>query len=310
MRRKLSFLVTLWWIILCGVIGVCMLLFANRSSVISEQENRTLSGFPAFSLDAMRDGEISESFESFLTDQFFLRSELVDGTNALKHLLSALTLDELLDAEGEEVFVASNVEAQQEVASPEEPTEQIEPQEETLQQEESLPETTTIDSANVWLNHKDGTRTALFTYGKEDLEKAASVLNAYAALLPVGGKLHVLLAPRAQTANKLALHLDSESGWTSEMETALQSLVSTNVVVHNAYDILQNDMLGGEHLYFRTDHHWTARGAYLVADSMLRREGYQTVPLADYKEKTIEGYLGSIYLHGRNAKLKDLAYTI
>ena len=310
MRRKLSFLVTLWWIILCGVIGVCMLLFANRSPVLSEQENRTLSGFPAFSLDAMRDGEISESFESFLTDQFFLRSELVDGTNALKHLLSALTVDELLDAEGEEVFVASNVEAQQEVASPEEPTEQIEPQEETLQQEESLPETTTIDSANVWLNHKDGTRTALFTYGKEDLEKAASVLNAYAALLPVGGKLHVLLAPRAQTANKLALHLDSESGWTSEMETALQSLVSTNVVVHNAYDILQNDMLGGEHLYFRTDHHWTARGAYLVADSMLRREGYQTVPLADYKEKTIEGYLGSIYLHGRNAKLKDLADTI
>ena len=310
MRRKLSFLVTLWWIILCGVIGVCMLLFANRSSVLSEQENRTLSGFPAFSLDAMRDGEISESFESFLTDQFFLRSELVDGTNALKHLLSALTLDELLDAEGEEVFVASNVEAQQEVASPEETTEQIEPKEETLQQEESLPETTTIDSANVWLNHKDGTRTALFTYGKEDLEKAASVLNAYAALLPVGGKLHVLLAPRAQTANKLALHLDSESGWTSEMETALQSLVSTNVVVHNAYDILQNDMLGGEYLYFRTDHHWTARGAYLVADSMLRREGYQTVPLADYKEKTIEGYLGSIYLHGRNAKLKDLADTI
>lgn len=311
MRRKLSFLVTLWWIILCGVIGVCMLLFANRTPELSEQENRTLSGFPVFSLDAMRNGEISESFESFLTDQFFLRSELVDGTNALKHLLSALTVDELLDAEGEEVFVPSNAESQeQEVASLEEPTEQTTQQAETLQQEESLSETTTIDSANVWLNHKDGTRTALFNYGKKDLEKAASVLNTYAALLPVGGKLHVLLAPRAQTANKLALHLDSESGWTSEMETALQSMVSTNVVVHNAYDILQNNILGGEYLYFRTDHHWTARGAYLVADAMLRSEGYQTVPLADYKEKTIEGYLGSIYLHGRNAKLKDLADTI
>ena len=96
MRRKLSFLVTLWWVILCGVIGVCMLLFANRTPVISEQENRTLSGMPSFTLDAMKKGEISESFESFLTDQFFLRPALVDGAKSLKHLFSALTVDELL----------------------------------------------------------------------------------------------------------------------------------------------------------------------------------------------------------------------
>ena len=311
MRRKLSFLVTLWWVILCGVIGVCMLLFANRTPVISEQENRTLSGMPSFTLDAMKKGEISESFESFLTDQFFLRPALVDGANSLKHLFSALTVDELLDAEGEEALVPSNEETQQqEETAPEEPTEQTVQQDETQQTEGTVPAVVTTDSANVWLNHKDGTTTALFTYEKKDLEKAASVLNAYAALLPVGGKLHVLLAPRAQTANKLALHLDSESGWTSEMENSLQRMVSKNVVVHNAYDILQNDMLGGEYLYYRTDHHWTARGAYLIANAMLKGEGYQTVPLADYREKTIAGYLGSIYLHGRNAKLKELADTI
>ena len=311
MRRKLSFLVTLWWIILCGVLGACMLLFANRAPVVSEQENRTLSGMPGFTLEAMKKGEISESFESFLTDQFFLRSELVDGANTLKHLFSALTVDELLDVEGEEVLVPSNTEAQAQ-----EETVSTEPEEQTTQQEEpqtaeiTLPAAASAESANVWLNHKDGTKTALFTYEKKDMEKAASILNTYAALLPVGGKLHFLLAPRAQTANKLALHLDSESGWTSEMESALQSLVSKNVVVHNAYDILQSDMLGGEYLYFRTDHHWTARGAYLVADAMLKAEGYQTVPLSDYRETTIEGYLGSIYLHGRNAKLKELADTI
>ena len=313
MRRKLSFLVTLWWMILCGAAGACMLLFANRAPVLSEQENRILSGMPAFTLESMKKGEISESFEDFLTDQFFLRAELVDGVNALKHLFSALTVDELLDAEGEEVFVPANPageEAQQEDAAGEETAEQVTPQDEAQELDASLPAAATGDSANVWLNHKDGTRTALFTYGKEELEKAASVLNAYAALLPAGGKLHVLLAPRAQTANKLALHLGGESGWTSEMESSLQSLVSSNVAVHNAYEILQNDLLSGGYLYFRTDHHWTARGAYLAADAMLKSEGYQTVPLAGYREKTIEGYLGSIYLHGRNAKLKELADTI
>ena len=312
MRRKLSFLITLWWIILCGAIGVCMLLFAGKTPVVSVEENRTLAGMPAISLSTLKNGGISESFESFLTDRFFLRTELVDGANALKHLFSALTVDELLGAEGDEVFVpadetAAQDEQQTALAQPEEATQ---PEEDNQQAQTTTMTTITGDSVNVWLNHRDGTKTALFTYSKEQIEKAATVLNQYAALLPVGGKLHVMLAPRAQTVNKFALHLDTESGWTSEVEAALQPLVSKNVVLHSAYDIFQEPILSGEYVYFRTDHHWTARGAYLAAESMLKSEGYQTVPLKDYSEKTIEGFLGSIYLHNRNAKLNDLADQI
>jgi len=312
MRRKLSFLVTLWWIILCGVIGACMLLFANRAPVVSEQENRTLAEMPSFSLESMKKGEISESFESFLTDQFFLRTALVDGTNTIKHLFSSLTVDELLNEDGEEVFVPSNIGSTQEAVD--DPAEQTAQEQPTKTDQENTPSTQTQplagDAAHVWLNHKDGTQTALFTYDKTEIQRAADVINQYAALLRVGGKVHVMLAPRAQTANKLALHLDAESGWSSEMESALQALVSNNVVIHNPYEILQSAILNGEYVYFRTDHHWTSRGAYLAADAMLKSQGYQTVPLSDYQERTIEGYLGSIYLHGRNAKLKDLADEI
>ena len=311
MRRKLSFLITLWWIILCGVLGACMLLFANKTPVASEQENRTLSGMPSFSLSELQSGEISERFESFLTDQFFFRSELLDGANALKHLFSALTVDELLNAEGEEVFVPQI--AQQAEEAPEQAAvidaarqPQQAAQIESQTQSAALPK----DSANIWLFHKDGTRSALFTYDKKELLAAANVFNQYAALLPVGGKVHVLLPPRAQTANKLALHLDAESGWTSEAEAALEPLVSNNVVLHSAYDILQDAILQGQYIYFRTDHHWTARGAYLAADAMLKSGGYQTIPLSDYSETKIEGYLGSIYLHSRNAKLKELVDEI
>ena len=85
-------MITLWWIILCGTIGACMLLFAGKTPVVSEEENRTLAGMPVLSFSTLKNGGISESFESFLTDRFFLRSELVDGANALKHLFSALTV--------------------------------------------------------------------------------------------------------------------------------------------------------------------------------------------------------------------------
>ncbi len=312
MRRKLSFLITLWWIILCGAIGVCMLLFAGKTPVVSVVENRTLAGMPAISFSTLKNGGISESFESFLTDRFFLRTELVDGANALKHLFSALTVDELLGAEGDEVFVPADesVTQEEQQAAIEQPDVVAQPEEDNRQAQTLTKTAITGDSVNVWLNHRDGTRTALFTYSKEQIEKAATVLNQYAALLPVGGKLHVMLAPRAQTVNKFALHLDTESGWASEVEAALQPLVSKNVVLHSAYDIFQEPILSGDYVYFRTDHHWTARGAYLAAESMLKSEGFQTVPLKDYSEKTIEGFLGSIYLHNRNAKLNDLADQI
>ncbi|MEZ4508724.1 MAG: hypothetical protein R2881_03465 [Eubacteriales bacterium] len=73
----------------------------------------------------------------------------------------------------------------------------------------------TGENVSVWLNHLDGTRTALFTYQQEEIENAAQTINDLAALLPEDGELHVLLAPRSQTANKLALHLETEAGWWS-----------------------------------------------------------------------------------------------
>lgn len=312
MRRKLSFLVTIWWIILCGVIGVCMLLFANRLPIVSEQENRTLAGMPQLSLESMQKGEISEQFESFLTDQFFLRSDIVDGVNLLKHLFSALTVDDLLNEEGEEVFVPQIEDDQTETAEEliDYSTQEISQGTNDSEASLAVDETVTGDAAHVWLEHKDGTKDALFTYSKEDIQKAADVINTYAGLLPVGGTVHVMLVPRAQTVNKFALHLDTENGWSSETEAALKTLTSSNVKVYNPYELFQSAILDGEYVYFRTDHHWTARGAYLAADAMLKSDGYQTIPLSDYQQKTIDGYLGSIYLHGRNAKLKELADEI
>lgn len=320
MRRKLTFLVTFWWLILCGVLGVCLLLFANKSPVVSEAENRTLTGFPKFSWDRIRSGEMGETFEDFLCDQFFLRNEIVDATNSVQHLFSALTVDELLQEDGEEAFApvqlpadgmeTSTVESGEDtvdLAEAEESTQQAQPQ-----TEEQIKQSTAnaAENACVWLNHRDGTRTQLLSYSKENLQKAADTLNAYAALLPEGGTLSVLFAPRAQTVNQFALHINLETGWSSDVEPMLKTLVSDKVRVFSAYDILRAPIENGNYVYFRTDHHWTARGAYLAADAMLKAKGYQTVPLNDYSEQKIEGYLGSIYLHGRNAKLKELADTI
>jgi len=324
MRRKIAFLLTLWWMILCGAVGLCLLLFANKEAVVSEEENRTLAAMPELTISQLTGGSFDEAFEDFLCDKFFLRTEIVDATSSLKHIFSALTVDELIDqteTDEEAVMALLPQETAQEEPSTQETSAEISEQETEQEVQESTeprsePQTAQIvngetpEQANLWLLHADGTKTALLTYSKTDIERAANVFNSYAALLPADGKLHVLLVPRSQTANKLALHLDTESGWSSDLERALEPLVSENVVVHSAVDILGRHITNGEYIFFRTDHHWTALGAYYAANAMIQSEGYPTVPLADYASKSIEGFLGSIYLHGRSEKLKELADTL
>lgn len=321
MRRKIAFLLTLWWMILCGAVGLCLLLFANREAVVSEDENRTLAAMPKLTIMQLAGGSFDEAFEEFLCDKFFLRTEIVDAANGLKHLFSALTVDELIDQTetDEEAVMAllpqESAETEQTVLETQPETEESEPAEEAAEpaepaQSAAVSNATTPEQANIWLLHSDGTKTAVLTYSKQDIERAANVFNSYAALLPADGKLHVLLVPRSQTANKLALHLDTESGWSSELESALEALVSSNVVIHSAVDILGSHITLGEYIFFRTDHHWTALGAYYAANAMIQSAGYQTVPLSDYASKQIEGFLGSIYLHNRSAKLKELADTL
>ncbi len=320
----MSFVLTLWWLILCGALGVCLLLFADKDAVVSADENRTLAALPSLTRDTILSGDLDEAFEDFLCDKFFLRTQVVDAATAMKHLFSALTVDELLsEGTDDDTLVIDLPEAEtsaetidtetqetesaQTVAADEQADTAAEPE---TEDSDTVAQQVSFDEANVWLENADGTKTALLTYSGEDIQRAADVFNAYAAILPDDGTLHVLLAPRAQTANKLALHTDDENGWSSDVETALSALTTDKVSVHSVVDILEPHILAGEYIYFRTDHHWTALGAYYVADAVLEAAGYRTVPLEEYQTSEIGDFLGSIYLHQRSAKLKSLADTV
>ncbi len=317
MRRKIAFLLTLWWMILCGAAGLCLLLFANKEAVVSEDENRTLAAMPKLSASQLAAGSFDEAFEDFLCDKFFLRTEIVDATNGLKHLFSALTVDELIDqTETDEDAVMALLRRKMKKRTERSEAERRRKHRKPTRNKSNRPTDAirtahdricvlTPEQASVWLIHADGTKSALLTYTKADIESAANVFNSYAALLPADGKLHVLLVPRSQTANKLALHLDTESGWSSELESALEPLVSENVVVHSAVDILGSHMTQGEYIFFRTDHHWTALGAYYAADAMIRAQGIRRSAFG-LRFSNKEGFLApSICITQRT--LKELA---
>ena len=50
-----------------------------------------------------------------------------------------------------------------------------------------------------------------------------------------------------------------------------------------------------EYIYFRTDHHWTALGAYYAYEAFCRVAGFEPVPLEEYTELDMGDFIGSFY---------------
>ncbi|MBS7359109.1 MAG: hypothetical protein KIG53_00730 [Oscillospiraceae bacterium] len=50
-----------------------------------------------------------------------------------------------------------------------------------------------------------------------------------------------------------------------------------------------------EYTYFRTDHHWTARGAYYAYEQWAITKGVTPVPLENYETRSFDGFLGTFY---------------
>lgn len=50
-----------------------------------------------------------------------------------------------------------------------------------------------------------------------------------------------------------------------------------------------------EYLYFRTDHHWTALGAYYAYTAFCEQKGLQATELSAYKKKNFGKFLGTFY---------------
>ncbi len=82
MRKKVT--IVIFCVILFGFTAISIL---KPDTEISERENRVLETMPEIYLDDILDGTFQETFETYISDQFFLRDSWVDLTTGLQTLL-------------------------------------------------------------------------------------------------------------------------------------------------------------------------------------------------------------------------------
>ena len=147
----------------------------------------------------------------------------------------------------------------------------------------------TDKNSYLWYEHTDGTVTKQYTYDLKDIQTYAETLKIMQSYLPADGNIFFTQVPLASMAQRWRTQQDSYSGWGSSVEIMLEDCLEGTERIHvfSTYDILEPYVCGDTPMFYVTDHHWTAEGAYKVLTEMLKKQGLPIIPYEEYTYKAI-----------------------
>lgn len=134
----------------------------------------------------------------------------------------------------------------------------------------------------------------LYSYTDKTAEKYASYVNKAAKELAGQAKVYDVIIPLSSGITLPDNYYDKISS--SNQKKAMGNIIdklSDDVKAVNMYDNLMKHR--NEYIYFRTDHHWTALGAYYGYEAFCDAKGVIPITLDRHESVEFEGFLGSFY---------------
>jgi len=134
----------------------------------------------------------------------------------------------------------------------------------------------------------------IYSVATKSLESYSELINDFAKHLPKVNT-YVLIAPTAMEFYGPETYRTGGHSQAKGIATVYTALKGDNVKAVNAYDEIAKHT--GEYIYFRTDHHWTARGAYYAYKAFAKVAGFEPTKLEDHETGKLEGFVGSMYTY-------------
>lgn len=275
----------------------------------SESEKRELSKFPKFTVSSFFSGKYFAGIGEWYSDTFPFREMFTELNARVTGLYGKTdtrihgTVEKGDDIPDADETVSSETEDASSKQSGAEPTPaesaQAPSSSEPVQEKSAEPTTQTLgallingDTAYEYYNFVRSTADA-YTAA---INRAGQLLNGSAAVYDMIVPTSMgITAPESLTA---AVNTSDQKKALDYMYSCISSAKTVPV-----YDILKAHK--NEYIYFRTDHHWTALGAYYAYYNFMTLKGETPTVLADYVQWEFPGYLGSFYTS--SGKLPQLA---
>jgi hypothetical protein len=317
--KRLSFY-SILFILIISLLGIINLLNFDKPSV-SELENRALKERPALSLENLLSGQYFRDFEEYYSDTFIMRDNFVRANRDINDAMSFLGPDVKIIASYEDLQTKQNnneekdnnnkntvndskgnPDNKKDPDNKESSGNLIEPSNPNIPGTKETPSLTPEpedelitdfdqQSLGFWMV-VDGKVVQLFKFNKEGCEYYSHVLNKFRERLGSDVKIYSLIPP----TNGEFMRLKKYEGITDSQNDALHFLkekLDESITSVNIYDALYKHK--DEYIYFRTDHHWTALGAYYAYESFMEARGEEPVALDKYEILDLGDFLGSSY---------------
>ena len=279
----------------CALLVFGVISFLDEDKLISETENRTLAARPQLTFSALFSGKYTVEYENYYSDNFPARDFFISVNGKLKNLLTRFSVGESTDViisvdKSDDDFAGEGVDLG------------VKPQENEGMKENTAEVTPDNEASIKGSIIVSGNRAMeIYTYKEKDAKRYASIVNKTAAAMPEGVKFYSLVAP---TAVEFYGTKTYREGVHSQREAIknIYSMLDDNVISIDAYSSLVDK--SEEYIYFRTDHHWTARGAYYAYEAFCKKSGHTAPAIESFTTHRIEGFVGSLHRSSQADVLK------
>lgn len=266
---KIKIILAVFVTIVIFIIGLAFFARPTRS----ENEKRELTPFPSFTLESFLNGEYTAQISLWFSDTYPLREQMISANAGIQSLYGI---------RGEQVIGGGDA--------------------------DDIP----TGPADIEFNPTDDgkgdtfegtyingdTAYQLYFFNKQNSDSYVALINEFAAQVEEKAQVYDMIVPLHY---QIALSEETVKKYNaSDCGEAIKYMYGNLSGGIKSVDVLPNLLRhNDEYLYFRTDHHWTARGAYYAYLSFCKAKGIEPTPLEDYKQYKFDGFLGTFYANAK-----------
>lgn len=273
---------------------------------VSESEKRELAKFPEFTVSSLISGDYFSDISKWFSDTVPFRDTVMGINSKIQNFLgtSGVLAGFSEGNSGDDIPDAVTPNADETVAYTDETTGQSEENtNETENAIESETESVTSpDDTNEVKNVEqlsniiicDNAGFEYYHFVQSTADNYIKALNTAGARFADKADIYVSIAPNSTdiTLNKKVRQQISVSDQKNAIDYMLGS-ISSSVKKFNCYDNIKSH--SNEYVYFRTDHHWTALGAYYAYEVFCQQKNIAPLPLSAFELWSFDGFLGTFY---------------
>ena len=283
------------------LLGALLGLLVPLRPDVSEVENRTLTKFPEFTLETFLNGEYFSDISTWYSDTFPLRDQFITANQKITALYGPKTNEQVLgaDVQADEIPTeTTSVQPDTSQATLSQTDASTDTQSQVGNGEPVLPnsyqmEEAVQDQIQKRLYVKDGAAYTIYGFDQSAADIYTKALSNAAAELSGQTNVYSILVPLNSGVMLDEKTLESLGGSDQKQTISYYYNSYSGVTGVETIDTLREH--NSEYLYFRTDHHWTALGAYYVYRNFCQVKGWTPNELDSYETMQFTPFLGTYY---------------